>query len=1066
MSRHRLFVGAASAMMLLVPVLVNEFGHPPQSWADSPPKGQWTSIGPNRVTGPPVALGDGSTFGPYDAVGRLTAIAVNPVDPDIIYAGSAGQLGHEGSGVWKTTDGGASWASVTDGFLETLSIGAIAIDPSNASHVYTITSDEGLWHSTNAGSTWSRLGAETFPIRSNTDTGDWAVLLIDPVDTDVMWLTSDDGVLRSDDGGSTWTPSLDAAAATSLVMDPLDHDVLYAALRGKGVYKTTDGGAIWTAQDATTPATLPFGAVTMDRGVLLAISHPAAATSETVYAIFPRWGSYGIDWDLYRTDDGTTWHLPSSPCVNGLPLTSYRCFVTILASDPAETDQVYVGGGPLWVSSNGGQTFTVVPLAWNDRQPASPHGDYWELVTDPTNHKVLFVGTDGGIYRSSNHGIEGSWTFIGEGISNAEMYDIALASTVDRAISGTQDNGNILYTGNLVWDHRPLDAIYGGDGGAVAVDPTDPSRLYAGFNNDGAPSASTDGGATFSAFVSGFAGYTDCHAYNMTLDLQVDPNDPKVLLESCGFSLWRATTTGPISGWNWSSIFTTSGQYVTRSAVQDDLDVYYAGTTKGRVFASLGGTVWSATPVFTDPESKFVSDLEVDPLHQELLYASFAPVTTVDRDCDTNAGTARIYQLARQTTVPVTLNALDITDNLPVGLCVNALAIDPVVDRTVYAGTNKGVYRGRASSAGGPWTWEEYNDGMPLADVRDLAVHPVNGHIFAATFGRGAYEVTPETNSPPVLTVPGPQTVDYHDYLTFQVSAIDADAGDPLSFSSSGLPAGLTLTDYGNGTAIVSGLVEAVPAIYTATISVSDGTNPPVSATVQIRVTKEQTLTHYTGPTVIANGQPVTLTAQLLEDDPTQVPNRTLTLSVGNQSCTGLTDLTGVASCVITTVSSPLGPVTVTADFAGDAWYLPSSDSISAIVFAFPERGAFVLGDATIDAAGPTTTLTFWNARWNRLNALTGGELPPAFKGFAAAPSSAPPACGASWTTMTGNSSKPVATVPSYMGVAVASKVTRSDSTVSGDIVQIVVIKTDDGYAPDPGVAGIGTLVATYCSLP
>jgi hypothetical protein len=264
----------------------------------------------------------------------------------------------------------------------------------------------------------------------------------------------------------------------------------------------------------------------------------------------------------------------------------------------------------------------------------------------------------------------------------------------------------------------------------------------------------------------------------------------------------------------------------------------------------------------------------------------------------------------------------------------------------------------------------------------------------------------------------------------------------------------------------VSGTVEAVPAIYTATISVSDGTNPPVSATVQITVTKEQTTTHYTGPTVIADGQPVALTAQLLEDDPTPVPNRTLTLSVGNQSCTGLTDITGVASCVITTVSSPLGPVTVTADFAGDAWYLPSSDSTSAMVFAFPERGAFVLGDATIAAAGPTTTLTFWDAQWSRLNALTGGKPPAAFKGFAATPSSAPPACGASWTTMTGNSSKPVATVPSYMGVAVASKVTKSGSTVSGDIVQIVVIKTDDGYAPDPGVAGTGTLVATYCSLP
>ena len=102
-------------------------------------------------------------------------------------------------------------------------------------------------------------------------------------------------------------------------------------------------------------------------------------------------------------------------------------------------------------------------------------------------------------------------------------------------------------------------------------------------------------------------------------------------------------------------------------------------------------------------------------------------------------------------------------------------------------------------------------------------------------------------NTPPVLTVPGPQSVDFNDPLTFGVSATDANAGDTLSFSASGLPAGLTLTDNGNRTATVSGTDTADPGVYTATITVNDHHNTPVSKTVQITVTKEETAILQTG---------------------------------------------------------------------------------------------------------------------------------------------------------------------------------------------------------------------------
>jgi len=320
-------------------------------------------------------------------------------------------------------------------------------------------------------------------------------------------------------------------------------------------------------------------------------------------------------------------------------------------------------------------------------------------------------------------------------------------------------------------------------------------------------------------------------------------------------------------------------------------------------------------------------------------------------------------------------------------------------------------------------------------------------------------------NSSPVLTVPGPQSVDFHDFLTFNVSATDADAGDTLTFSATGLPAGLTLTDNGNRTATVSGTVTAQPGLYTATITVDDHHNPPVSKTVAITVTREETTTKYTGPLVIANGFPVTLSGQLLEDGVTPIAGRTLTLSVGTNSCTaGPSNASGNASCTIPVVSVPFGPVTVKADFAGDLFYLPSSDTQTATVFAFPSRGDFVLGNVTVSGATPTTDVTFWGSQWSSRNVLSGGAAPAQFKGFAEVLSSTPPTCGGTWTASAGNSVTPVsAPLPSYMGVLVSSAVSKSGNTISGNVTKIVVVTTNPGYDADPGHPGTGAIVATYC---
>jgi Sortilin, neurotensin receptor 3, len=713
--------------------------------ASSP--GQWVSIGPSRVHAPSI-----QGYGAYDAVGRLTTIAIHPTNPQIIYVGSPGELGQEGCGIWKTTDGGTTWTPIGDS-LPTLAVAAITLDPTNPDRVYIATADKGVFRSDDAGQTWINLSAP-LKVRTNTRDGDRTALLINPANPSVLYLSTDDGVLRSTDGGQSWPASLDVGYATSLVMDPQNPDVLYAGILGQGVYKTVDGGilgdASWQLQNQS-PLPTPVG-----NGPLLAISHPAGEANETVYALYPKSTAAGTEWDLFRTTDGTSWGSGTLfVCAPG----NVGCgFFTVLAADPANKNLVYLGGPLLFISEIGVTPFTYVPLSYNDRQPASPHGDYWELTFDPTNSKFVYAGSDGGIFRSSDHGKEGSWSFIGDGITNVEMYDLAQAATdPNLLIAGTQDNGNILYSGSPVWDHiLPENKdVFGGDGAAVAVDPTDASTFYAMGQLQDSLSQSLDGGGSFVDFHNGLPAApkqnvpgTVCAVYNSTFHFQVHPLVPTTLLASC-ISLWRTTTN--IASGNWISIFPApaGAGNITRSAIDGGSDLYYVGTDHGHLFAvPSDGMGWQ--DVFTHPDSTQVSDIEVDPVHPDTGYVSFAPHYTVNRNCAATAGQDRIYQVTQISPVPnLAYSFTDITGNLrPLGLCVNAVAIDPHIPRTLYAATNRGVYRGRSNPTGGPWVWEAYNHGMPIADVRDLEVHPVTGDIDAATYGRSAFELVPETILP------------------------------------------------------------------------------------------------------------------------------------------------------------------------------------------------------------------------------------------------------------------------------------------------------------------------------
>lgn len=377
----------------------------------------------------------------------------------------------------------------------------------------------------------------------------------------------------------------------------------------------------------------------------------------------------------------------------------------------------------------------------------------------------------------------------------------------------------------------------------------------------------------------------------------------------------------------------------------------------------------------------------------------------------------------------------------------------------------------------GSQSCEDTTDANGAASCAITLTQTPGSYTLAASFDGGpAFEAASASRSFTIdredttLSYGGALTSKYHDAFTASATLADADSGVGVSGRSIGFELGSGDTCSGSTNSAGLASCSITPQQPAGTVNVissfaGDTYYKPSVDSDGFQITKHETTTVYTGRTVILQGQPLSLSAQLLEHPGVPITGRTLTIALAGQSCTtGATDASGNASCTLAAVAAPaLGPQQVTASFAGDGYYLPSSETKDVIVFAFPSRGAFVLGDTTVGSATASTTVTWWSDMWWARNTLSGGAVTSSFKGFAGVASTNPPSCGATWTTSPGNSPPPVSGVPTYMGTLVASRITKSGNVYAGNVVKIVVVKTNPGYAPEPKYAGTGTIVATYC---
>ena len=743
--------------------------------------GQWSSVGPAPIQG--VFLPQGQVPGS----GRANGFAVDPRDSNVVYA--AISIG----GIWKSTDGGQTWASLTDQQVP-LIYGGIYIDPKNPDTLYATLGEmdgqlaaqygflaNGIMRSQDAGKTWQLVGQDAF-------LGSAVTSLVFAADgtlyassgQNAVYVGPDNepepGIFSSTDGGDSWT-----RLATCNDFGPCnpksggDHPAfaggffdlkinsdgtLFAShcvvnCQSTSLIRSTDGGKNWEKLDISAAmaawekangAQIPFLDDKNQFPSLTAFAIGVSATDPKL--VLAGGGIKYVDnkkkkhvssWVLRSTDGGDTWEwlsqLPDYCTSSGH--TNQCDYDNIVRIDPTDAKVMYVGGSFTsdpdtynWVavlrrSTDGGDT-------WTDMTPAVDgsfmHPDLHGFAFDPNDPKVIWVGTDGGVYRTPDASAKPpTWDNLSNGLNTLLFIDVALHPTDSNyLIGGMQDNARAYTTDRKTWH-----GAASGDGAYVAVDPFKPTTVYGSIYPPSIFERNTHGGEgdykTWSppddyGYITGLNGDDNWPFYP---PFAVDPNNEGVLY--IGSTLvYRSDDRG--DHWKPVSDSFNKSQYgaiQTIAVAPSDSNTIYVGTTDGGAFASTDGSkTWSEVTGSSFP-ARNLNRLAVDPNDPKTVYAAFGGFDVQTPNTKGHVFVSHDGGASWQ----------DISGNLP-----DAPLSSVVVDaRDKYAG----VYVGGAL---GVWVlqkdtqqWLPYGTGMPFTLVTSLKLNPVTGVMAAATYGHSVW---------------------------------------------------------------------------------------------------------------------------------------------------------------------------------------------------------------------------------------------------------------------------------------------------------------------------------------
>ena len=680
----------------------------------------------------------------------MVAVAGDPANKAVAYFGACA------GGIWKTIDDGVYWRCVSDGFVGSAAVGAIAVAPSDSNVIYAGTGEttirldvsygDGVYKSTDAGRSWSHVGLKA--------TKHIGRICIHPRDPDIAFVAAlgdvfgpheERGVFRTRDGGRSWQKVLYRnadAGAVDISLDPANPRIIFATFwqtrrtfwslssggPGSGLFRSMDGGDSWEEiSGAPGLPARPLGKL----GVSV-----SPARSGRVFALIE---ATGYDTGLYRSDDyGQRWTQVSS----NRDLMHRPWYYSHVFADTRDAETVYVANVQMWKSIDGGSNFLEIN---------TPHGDNHDLWIDPVDPNRLVQGNDGGACVSVNGGT--TWSSI-YNQPTAQFYRIDVDNRHPYRVYGTQqDNTAVAVPSSAIWGAIALgDCSYPGTGesGFIAVNPKNPDIVYCG-----AIGSSPGGAAPLQRFdyrtgqiqlvnvwpeeSTGIAPKDLKYRFAWTFPIAFSPHDSNVLY-AAGNHVFRTRD----EGMSWEKISPDlSLNDVTRQADSGgDITRENAGAEVHATCVSVAesihrkGEIWASTDdgLVHVTRDDGVSWRNVTPPDMPAL-AYVGCIEISPHDADTIYLAATCYKLADYE--PYLFRSTDsgrtwqsINGDFPVGEITRVVRADPERPSLLFVGTETGVF----FSLDNGQSWARLSCGLPVVPVYDLKIKGTD--LVAGTHGR------------------------------------------------------------------------------------------------------------------------------------------------------------------------------------------------------------------------------------------------------------------------------------------------------------------------------------------
>ncbi len=381
------------------------------------PSGQWTTLGPS--TSP----------GGYAGLGRLNCIGFHPTNNDTIYVGAAS------GGVWKTTDGGSTWVPQGDDLAAIGISDIIVLSTSGDDEVYIATGDRdasdtysvGVFKSTDGGSTWASTGLAFTAGQKRLINR----LLIDPTNSSILYASTSVGVYKSTDSGTNWS-IITSNVYIDMEFQPGTSSTIYGSTKQGDIYLSNDNGSTWSNSLSTSGKRTELAVSTNDATIVYAL---IAASNNGLFGIYKSTDS-GVSFSsVYSGANLLGWNC------NAGGSGGQGWYDLCIASDPTDVNTVFLGGVNTWKSTDGGTTWNI-NNHWSSTcggTATNVHADKHNL-TFRNGTSTLFECNDGGLYSTTDGG--SNWTYLSSGMIISQMYRLGVAQTTTAdVITGLQDNG-------------------------------------------------------------------------------------------------------------------------------------------------------------------------------------------------------------------------------------------------------------------------------------------------------------------------------------------------------------------------------------------------------------------------------------------------------------------------------------------------------------------------------------------------------------------------------------------------------------------------------------------------